>query len=53
MSDYIYIGIYGNVRSDYELKISQTYHPHYNERLEYATPLYERSPVHVIFESEW
>jgi len=53
MSDYIYIGVYGNVRSDYELVITPVYHPHFNERLEYATPLTERSPVHVQFENEW
>ena len=53
MTDYIYIGVYGNVRSDYELIITPVYHPHFNERLMYATPLVERTPVHVYFASEW
>ena len=53
MSDYIYISIYGNMYSEYELSVNVKYHPHFNERLEYATPLWEREPVHVIFENEW
>ena len=53
MSDFIYIGVYGNVRSDYELKIKVVHHPHFNERLMYATPLFEREPVDVLFEDEW
>ena len=53
MSNYIYIAIYGNTFSEYELWINVKHHPHFNERLEYATPLTERDPVHVLFENEW
>jgi len=50
MTDYIYIAIYGNVRSDYELEINTEYHPHFNERLEYATPIHEtESGYHMYF----
>ena len=53
MSDYIYIAIYGNTFSEYELWINVKHHPHFNERLEYATPLRERTPVRILFENEW
>ena len=53
MSDYIYIAIYGNVRSDYELVINKVLHPHFNERLEDATPLTERRAYHIMFHNEW
>lgn len=53
LSDYIYISIYGNVRSDFELQINKVMHPHFNERLEYAMPLIEREPIRVVFKNEW
>ena len=53
LSDHIFIAIYGNVRSDFELQINVKLHPHFNEKLEYAMPLVERIPIHVLFKNEW
>ena len=53
ISDNIFIAIYGNVRSDFELRINTKLHPHWNERLEYALPLVEREPIRVRFKNEW
>ena len=53
MSNYIFIGIYGSVDSDYVLDINIDYWPHYDEKLEYAQPVFERSPLHIFFKNEW
>ena len=53
MSNHIFISIYGNVDSDFELDVKKIYHPHYNEKLEYAEPLVDGEPLHVYFENEW
>lgn len=52
MSDSIYIGVYGYVRSEYELIVNVEYNEQYDSTLETAIPLTDSEPYYVYFEDE-
>lgn len=53
LSDYIYISVYGEIYSEFELSFKVEYHPIQNEKLVYAQPLAEKVSAFGSFANEF
>ena len=53
LSDYVYISVFGDLYSEFQLSYTVEYHPVQNEKLTKALPLVEGVSVSDRFEDEF